>query len=87
MPPQPKARLELHCSVPQGREYEAAVQFQTQLPAEAWQILVGIAAEVVALQESRSQGATQVLVVPTAALAETKLAGLDRMARALRGSK
>lgn len=58
----PRSRLELHLSVPEGREREAACQLSAEMPEASWKILAAIAAEVVALHESRSLGATRVLI-------------------------
>ena len=64
----PRSRLELHLSVPEGRERAAAMQLAAEMPAPSWAILAAIAAEVVSIHESRSAGATTVVIAPAAAL-------------------
>jgi hypothetical protein len=64
----PQYRLELHASVPEGREREAALQFRAGLAPQGWKILAGIAAEIVSIHESQAAGETTVLVVPAAAV-------------------
>ena len=63
----PRSRLELHLSVPEGREREAAIQLAAEMPQESWAILAAMAAEIVAIHESRAQGATTVVVLPEGA--------------------
>jgi len=66
----PRSRLELHLSVPEGRERAAAMQLAAEMAEPAFRILVGLAAELVSIHESRSQGATTVVVAPASALAD-----------------
>ncbi len=62
-----RTRLELHLSCPAGREREAAIQLAAEMPRESWAILAAIAAEIVAVHESRAAGATTVVVLPEGA--------------------
>lgn len=66
----PRSRLELHLSCPEGREREAAIQLAAEMPAPSWKILAALAAEVVSIHESRSAGATTVVIAPASALAD-----------------
>lgn len=80
-PPQ----LELHVTLALGREVECARFLRGELSSASWAILANLAAEIVALHETAAAGATRVLIVPAEALAETKLADLDRLQSAARG--
>lgn len=59
--------LALNLLVLQGDEPGCARFLRSQMTAEQWAILAAVAAEVVMIHESASQGATTVLVVPEAA--------------------
>lgn len=65
-----------------GQERAAAEFLRAELDPANWLLLAGLAAEIVAIHESASNGGTHVLVVPASALEETKLAGLARKSRA-----
>ena len=70
--------LSLHVHLARGREVAAARHIWAESPAGGREILAALAAELVALAESASQGATTVLVVPEKEAA----AVLERLAKA-----
>lgn len=55
--------LELTVRLRKGREVECARWLRGELDAEAWEILAGLAAEVVALHEAAAAGGRSVVVV------------------------
>lgn len=71
-------RLELSISFPEGRERDAALDLAARVPEPHFRLLAALAAELVAIHESRTAlGRTSVLVLP-ADQAEKVLADLAR---------
>jgi hypothetical protein len=76
------AELTLNVTIQEGQEARAAKGLRALMTDVHWRIFASLSAEVVALHESQAMGETTVLVVPTADLAGTGLAGLARQAEA-----